>query len=275
MAASLAQVSALLGHPDPEACPWHGLRHRHVAALRASLADRYAPSSANKALSGIRGVLRAAWRLGLIPTDAYRRAADVPAVRGSRLPAGRSLDAGELSALFRSCADGTPGGARDAAAFGLMFGCGLRRSEAAAVRLEDLDPGTGAVRVIGKGNRERTVYAPRGARAALGAWLDARGRAEGPLLTRVSQTGAASLLPMTAQSLMARLRKRAREAGIAHCSPHDLRRSFVSAALEAGADIAMVQTLAGHASPVTTARYDRRPETARAAAAQLVHVPFG
>ncbi len=275
MAATLAQASTLLGCPDPEACPWHELRHRHVAALRAALASRYAPASANKALSGIRGVLRATWRLGLIPTEDFRRAIDVPAVRGSRLPAGRSLDAGELAALFRACADGTAGGARDAAAFGLMFGCGLRRSEAAAARLGDLDPETGAIRVTGKGNRERTVHAPRGARAALDAWLAHRGRDEGPLLARVSQAGAVSLLPVTAQSLMARLRRRAREARIAPCSPHDLRRSFVSAALEAGADLAMVQALAGHSSPATTARYDRRPEAAKAAAAQLVHVPFG
>ena len=275
MAATLVQVSTLLGCPDPEACPWHELRHRHVAALRAVLADRSAPASANKALSGIRGVLRAAWRLGLVPTEAYQRAIDVPAIRGSRLPAGRSLDAGELAALFRACADRTAGSARDAAAFGLMFGCGLRRSEAVAARLEDLDPETGSIRVIGKGNRERTVYAPRGARAAIDAWLTLRGRDAGPLLTRVSQTGTVSLLPMTAQSLMARLRKRAREARIAPCSPHDLRRSFVSAALEAGADLAMVQALAGHASPATTARYDRRPEAAKAAAAQLIHVPFG
>ncbi|MDE2792147.1 MAG: tyrosine-type recombinase/integrase [Paracoccaceae bacterium] len=80
---------------------------------------------------------------------------------------------------------------------------------------------------------------------------------------------------MTAQSLMARPRKRAREARIASCPPHDLRRSFVFAALEAGADLAMVQALAGPASPATTTRYDRWPEAAKAAAAQLVHVPFG
>ncbi|MCY3597886.1 MAG: site-specific integrase [Rhodospirillales bacterium] len=93
------------------------------------------------------------------------------------------------------------------------------------------------------------------------------GRDDDPLLTRVSQTGVVSLLLMTAQSLMARLRKRARGARASHCSPHDLRRSFV--------DFAMVQALAGHASPATTARYDRRPEAAKVTAAQLVHVPFG
>ena len=275
MASSLAQVAAMLGCDDPAACPWHELRHHHVAALRSVLAERYAPASANKALAAIRGVLRAAWRLELISTDAYHRAIDVPAVRGSRLPAGRALEAGELRALFQACADGTPAGARDAAAFAMLFGCGLRRAEAVAVEIADYDPAASAIRVLGKGNRERTVYTAAGTAAAIKAWLACRGRATGPLLAPVSQTGVVARgRGITAQALMMRLRKRSRVAGIAHCSPHDLRRSFVSAALEAGADLALVQALAGHASPATTARYDRRPEDAKRQAAQLVHVPF-
>ena len=226
MRSTLGQVATMLGMPSAEECPWHELRHRHVAELRA------------------------------------------------RLPAGRALDAGELSALFRACADGTPAGARDAAAFALMFGCGLRRAEAVSVAIGDYDAESGALRIVGKGNKERTVYAMNGGRTALGAWIALRGDAPGPLLAPVSQTGAIDVRPMTAQALMMRLKRRARQAEIASCSPHDLRRSFVSTALESGADLAMVQALAGHASPVTTARYDRRPEHAKAEAAKLVHVPF-
>ena len=214
------------------------------------------------------------WRIGLVPTDEYQRATNVRNVRDSRLPAGRALDAGEITALFRVCADGTLAGARDAAAFSLMLDCGLRRAEAVMVQLEDYDSESGAIRIIGKGNRERTVYAMNGGWAAVNAWIAHRGDAPGPLLTPVSRTGAISVRPMTAQALMMRLRRRAKLANIGHCSPHDLRRSFVSTTLESGADLAMVQALAGHASPVTTARHDRRPEHAKAEAAKLVHVPF-
>ena len=63
---------------------------------------------------------------------------------------------------------------------------------------------------------------------------------------------------MTAQALMYRLKWQCHQAGIDPCSPHDLRRTFVSELLDAGADIATVQQLAGHQSPTTTARYDRR-----------------
>ena len=274
MRSTLANVARALGF-GLEDCPWHAIRFAHVAALRAQFANRFAPATANKYLSAIRSTLRQAWLLGLMPGEDYQRAAAVPNVKGSRLPAGRALDAGELRALFEACADGSPAGARDAAAFALMFGCGLRRAEAVAARLEDYDPDSGAIRIVGKGNRERTVYASNGGKEAVDNWIVVRGSDPGALLAPVSKGGiVATGQGMTAQALMARLKRRAKQAAIGDCSPHDLRRSFVSSALDAGADLAMVQALAGHANPSTTARYDRRPETAKRAAAQLVHVPF-
>ncbi len=69
------------------------------------------------------------------------------------------------------------------------------------------------------------------------------------------------------------LQRRAAQAGVAVCSPHDLRRSYISDLLDAGVDLSTAQRLAGHASTQTTARYDRRGEAAKRAAAERLVIP--
>ena len=82
---------------------WSQLRYGHCAAARAALSEKYAHTTANRMLSALRGVLKAAWRLGILPTEEYHRAIDLSPVRGETLPRGRALSAGELRALFAIC----------------------------------------------------------------------------------------------------------------------------------------------------------------------------
>lgn len=271
MQGALRTVASAFGC-EPEGFPFTALRYEHLTALRAELADRYAPATCNLVLSVVRGVLRQAWLMEQVSGEDYHRAAAVPSVRGTRLPAGRALEPGEVEAVLRACADDdSPAGPRDGAAITLLYGSGLRRTEALSLELDDYDAENGALRVRGKGNRERLVFPPAGARAALADWLAARGSGAGPLLTRTDRAGVAG---MSGPALTKRLQRRAEQAGVRRFSPHDLRRTFVSTALSAGADLALVQRLAGHASPTTTTRYDRRPDEAKREAAQLVHVPW-
>jgi integrase len=157
----------------------------------------------------------------------------------------------------------------------VLVGGGLRRSEAGALLVEDYDPESATLRVRhGKGDKERIVYLTGGTGTAIEAWLKTRGRAPGPLFCHVYRTGRIVLERLTTSAIYQALRRRAARAGVRTFSPHDLRRTFISDLLDAGADLATVQRQAGHASPATTERYDRRGDHAKRKAAALVSIPY-
>jgi integrase/recombinase XerD len=278
MREALTIIAGLLtsGRCTVETLAWDQLRYQHTAAIRAVLAERYQPATANKMLAALRGVLKEAWRLEQMSAEDYHRARDIPSVRGSALPSGRALSRGELRALFQACAqDASAAGRRDAALLAVLYGGGLRRSEATALDTADYDAETGALIVrSGKGHKDRTAYATNGAKDALDDWLAVRGVDPGPLFVPVDKAARLYLRRMTAQAILCILHKRAEEAGVKTFSPHDLRRTFISDLLDLGADISTVQRLAGHANVTTTARYDRRDEGTKRQASELLHVPY-
>jgi len=276
MRGALETIAAIASdeRSDASTFPWSAMRHEHVAAIRAGLAERYAAATANRMLAALRGVLRSCWRLGLLDKETLDRAIDVPSVRGSTLPKGRSVSSGEMRAIFAAC-DCSSAGRRDAALLSLLYGGGLRRAEVVALNVGDLDVDTGELTVHGKGGRERLVHMTNGGLQAVLDWLDVRGTVDGPLLPPVLKGGRIQIgRRMTAQAVYERLRRLGAAAGVAAFSPHDLRRTFVSDLLDAGADISTVQQLAGHAQVTTTQRYDRRPERVKRRAAEMLHVPY-
>lgn len=271
---ALKTVARLLGENDIKSTPWHLIRYHQMNVVRSILAEHYAPATANKMLSIVRGVLRQAWKLGMMTTDDYRRAASVPAIPGSRLPTGRALDAGEIRALFEACAQTGPRAARDAALLATLLGCGLRRSEAANLNLEHLDTTEATLRVAGKGNHERIAHMNGGVESAVTAWVKARGQAPGPLLCGINKSGRITLHRLPTESIRLILKQRAAEARIRECTPHDLRRTFISSLLDEGNDIAIASRMAGHRNVSTTIRYDRRDERANKDAAATIHIPY-
>ena len=170
--------------------------------------------------------------------------------------------------------DGGPAGVRDGALIGLMYAAGLRRAEVVALNVEDYTPETGDLVVRGKGSKERLLYVDNGAQDALHDWLALRGPEPGPIFCPINKGGRLELRRLTDQAVYNMLRKRAGQATVKPVSPHDMRRTFVSELLDAGADLAVVQRLAGHAQIQTTARYDRRGEGAKRKAIGLLHVPY-
>ena len=278
MESGLRKIADIMtgGRCDIYSMPWHLLRSTHTGAIRARLIETGAsPSTVNRELSALRGVLNAARRIGLMTAEDCLNACDVKPVRSETLPRGRALNAGEIRALFESCADGSPGGTLDAALLAVLYGAGLRRSEAVALNVEDLDIETGELRILAaKGRKDRIAYVTNGALLALKAWLSVRGMEPGPLFCPVNKGGAVDVKHMTSQAIYNRLSRRAKKAGVEAFSPHDLRRTFVGDLLDTGADISIVQRLAGHSNVSTTQRYDRRPERAKQRAAELLHVPY-
>ncbi len=256
---------------------WAALRYQHTAAVRARLVARYKPATANKMLSALRQVLYHAWKLDQMSAEDYHRARAVENVRGDSLPAGRDLGLGELSALIAACeADPSAAGARDAAIIAVMYATGVRRASVVRLDVADYETETGTLRVReAKQRRDYLVYLSQdGAQRALADWLGVRGSASGPLFWPVSKGGDLVNRRLSTQAVYNLLIKRARQAGINHFSPHDLRRTLAGDLLDAGADIVTVKRILGHASVDTTARYDRRPEEVKRKAANLIHVPY-
>lgn len=283
MAQALDTIAGILSERAPggpfnrDGIAWAALRYQHTGAVRAKLAETFAPATANKMLSALRGVLKEAWRLGQLDSEDYRQAVDLKSIKASTELRGRQVEAGELRALFGACAedDNATIGARDAAVLGILFAAGLRRSEVVKLDLGDFAPETGALRIRrSKGRKTRTVYLDNGALDAVLDWLKVRGSAPGALLLPVNKAGALQPRRMSAETVRKMLATRATAACVKAFSPHDARRTFISEALDAGVDLATAQALAGHADPKTTARYDRRGERAKKAAAGRIAVPY-
>lgn len=261
----------------PEVIEWGNLRYPHTTALRTRVIEAgYSPASARKFMSAIRGIMLAARRLGQIPTTEYVNAVDLDPIGGKSLPAGRYIPEDEIKKIFDNClSDKSAHGARDAALFALMYGCGLRREEVTTLDYSDYHPQEGRLIVHGKRNKDRIAYVTNGTEQALQDWIKYRGEAPGPLFLAVYKHGNIRQDErLSPQAIYNAVILRARAAGIEHFSPHSLRRSFCSKLLEAGVDISTVSDLAGHESISTTQLYDRRGEVANEKGALLLQIPY-
>lgn len=176
--------------------------------------------------------------------------------KGRALP--KTLSVEETAAMIDAIDSDSPRDLRDRALLEVMYGCGLRVSEACSLEFENLIADGELLRIFGKGSKERVVPLGAAAGRALTEYFDraretfTRGdRSERHLfLTRLGR-------PFTRQGLFKIVKERAAAAGIApgRISPHVLRHCFASHMLERGADIRSLQELLGHADIGTTQIY--------------------
>jgi integrase/recombinase XerD len=229
---------------------------RWIAELRA---DGLAPATIARRVASTRSLFR---HLVLIGAVSENPAAELePPRRIRRLP--RTLSPGEAERLIGAAAGTTPRALRDSALVELLYGAGLRVSEAVSLERAGVDLEQRLVRTIGKGGKERVVPIGRQAGDALRRYLS-RGRPHldrrrRPELFLNAQGGA-----LTRAGAFLILRRLAAKAGLEpeRIHPHLLRHSFATHLLEGGADLRSVQEMLGHADLSTTELYthvtDRR-----------------
>ncbi|WP_269175566.1 site-specific tyrosine recombinase XerD [Modestobacter sp. VKM Ac-2986] len=234
-----------------------------LVALRTGDDDHppLSATSAARAVVAVRGLHRFALLDGLITDDV---AAEVkPPAPARRLP--KAIPVEQVVALLEAAASVEgPRGLRDRALLELLYGTGARISEAVGLAVDDLalgaDPSTAAVRLAGKGGKERVVPVGSYAVRAVQDYL-VRARPALVAKARTGVRGGALFLnarggPLSRQSAWTILREAAERAGIgAELSPHTLRHSFATHLLDGGADVRVVQELLGHASVTTTQVY--------------------
>jgi integrase/recombinase XerD len=212
----------------------------------------YRSTTVARTLSSVRSFHRFLVREGVTERD------PAAAARQPKLPRTlpHPLPVDEVARLLDAPRDDTAVGLRDRALLELLYGSGLRVSELVGLDVDDVDLEEGAVRVLGKGGKEREIPLGRFGRDAASAWL-VRGR---PDLASTRSRGAFFLNTrggrLTRQSVNRILATYARAAGIRRrVTPHSLRHSFATHLLEGGADVRVVQELLGHASVATTQIY--------------------
>jgi integrase/recombinase XerD len=250
----LAHLSAFLGGSPADASTEQ--LQAYVAQLRA---DGLAATTVARRIAALRSFYRHQVLVGA-RTDNPAADLDLPKRRRA-LP--KTLSPGEVERLIEAAAGVTPRALRDQALVELLYGAGLRVSEAVGLERGGIDLESRIVRVIGKGSKERIVPIGRPAVEALQRYL-ARGR---PYLDKrhrsdlfLNAQGGA----LTRAGAFLILRTLAGKAGLEpeRVHPHLLRHSFATHLLEGGADLRSVQEMLGHADLATTELYthvsDRR-----------------
>jgi site-specific recombinase XerD len=210
--------------------------------------------------------------------------------RAAGIETGRYIPEPEFNMLIDVClADDTYAGIRDRAMFALAYSIGPRVHEVAGLKVTDVTLVKGdelmfEVRIIGKGNKERSVkpVLVGGAARYLHEWLLLRDTTSGALFCYITRpgkgSGAKGVLSrkdahLTTDALVKILEKRQQQAGLEHLSWHDFRRTYISDLINQY-DLVTAQKIIGHSSTSITAKYDRTWQDKAKEAARIRVIPY-
>lgn len=250
----LRSLGEFLGDRGP------GLDALTLPVLRSWLATAAGAGAARSTLARRTAAVKAftAWavRRGLLDVDPATRL-QVPKAHRMLPPVLRQDQALSAMTAAKSGADqGDPQALRDRVILELLYATGIRVSELCGLDIDDIDSSHRLLRVLGKGNKQRTAPFGQPAAEALQAWL-----ADGRPALVTADSGPALLLGARGRRLDVRQARTvvhqtvAAVEGAPNIGPHGLRHSAATHLLEGGADLRVVQELLGHSSLATTQLY--------------------
>lgn len=236
-----------------------GFTKATVLAWRVALEARgLGPISINVRLTAVRKLAVEAADNGLLAQELASGIARVKGVASKGVRLGNWLSLKQAQALLSAPDITTMKGLRDRAIIAVLLGCGLRRSEVAALTIAHIQQRDGRWCIIdlrGKHGRVRTVPMPVWVKVAVDAWTVSAAVADGFVFRPVNRADRALGHELSEKVVWQLLRPYASAAGVPGIAPHDCRRTAAKLCRAAGGELEQIQLLLGHASVQTTEHY--------------------
>ena len=239
--------------------PRPGFTKATVCAWRVALEARgLGAVSINVRITAVRKLAVEAADNGLLAQELAAGITRVKGVASKGVRMGNWLSVKQAQTLLNAPDITTTKGLRDRAILAVLLGCGLRRSEVAALTMGHVQQRDGRwciVDLVGKHGRVRTIPMPTWVKVAQDAWTSGAGVVDGYVFRPVNRAGQAGAAGLSEKVVWQLLKPYAAAAGVPGIAPHDCRRSCAKMCRAAGGELEQIQLLLGHASVQTTERY--------------------
>jgi site-specific recombinase XerD len=239
--------------------PRPGFTKATVSAWRVALEARGLGSiSINVRITAVRKLAVEAADNGLLAPELAAGITRIKGVRSKGVRVGNWLSVRQSQTLLNAPDASTNKGRRDRAILAVLLGCGLRRSEVAALTIGHIQQRDGRwciVDLLGKHGRVRTIPMPTWVKVAIDAWTTAGRVTEGQVFRSINRGDQVQTAAMSEKVVWQLLQPYAEAAGLSGIAPHDCRRTCAKLCRAAGGELEQIQLLLGHASVQTTERY--------------------
>jgi site-specific recombinase XerD len=239
--------------------PRPGFTKATVSAWRVALEARGLGSvSVNVRITAVRKLAAEAADNGLLAPELAVGIARVKSAKSMGVRTGNWLSLKQAQALLNAPDIMTTKGLRDRAIIAVLLGCGLRRSEVAALTMGHIQQRDGRwciVDLFGKHGRVRTVPMPTWVKVAIDSWTGPAGVVDGHVFRPVNRADMVQGEVLSEKVVWQMLRPYAALAGVPGIAPHDCRRTAAKLCRASGGELEQIQLLLGHASVQTTERY--------------------